>query len=263
MFKDDRKDFEAKWEDIKVFIEYGMLTQDKFADKMDKCYLVQDTDGNFYTVEEVKAKVEALQKDKNEKVILLYTHNTEEHHSFISQAKKRGYTVLVMDSPLTSHMLMKLEQRNDGVSFTRVDSDTLDKLIDKGEEMVSKLSKEQEEALKPLVEGLVDKKKYQVELSALSSDDAPMVITQSEFMRRMMEQQQSGGGGMMMGAFPEMYNLVVNSNHPLIAQISEEKEEVKQKALTEQALDLAMLSQGMLKGERLTGFINRSLELIK
>jgi molecular chaperone HtpG len=263
MFKDDRADFEAKWEDIKVFIEYGMLTQDKFADKMEKCYLVKDTDGNFFTMEEVKEKVEALQKDKNEKVILLYTHNAEEHHGFIAQAKGRGYTVLVMDSPLTSHMLMKLEQRNNEISFTRVDSNTIDKLIDKGEEMVSKLSKEQEEALKPLVEGLVDSKKYQVELSAMSADDAPMMITQSEFMRRMKEQQESGGGGMMMGAFPEMYNLVVNSNHPLVAQIAEEKEEAKQKTLTEQALDLAMLSQGMLKGERLTSFINRSIELIK
>lgn len=263
MFKNDRADFEAKWEDIKVFIEYGMLTQEKFADKMLGCYLVQDTDGNHYTLAEIKEKVEVLQKDKNEKVILLYTHNAEEHHSFIAQAKDRGYTVLVMDSPLTSHMLMKLEQKESGISFTRVDSNTIDKLIDKGEELVSKLSQEQEEALKPLVEGLVDSQKYQVELSPMGSEDAPMVITQSEFMRRMKEQQMSGGGGMMMGALPEMFNLVVNSNHPLISQIAEEQEADKQTALTQQALDLAMLSQGMLKGERLTSFINRSIDLIK
>ncbi|NNC82151.1 MAG: molecular chaperone HtpG, partial [Flavobacteriales bacterium] len=263
MFKNDREDFEQKWEDIKVFIEYGMLTQEKFADKMYNAYLLKDTEGKHYTVEEYTEKVEALQKNKDDKTVLLYTHDAEEHHAFISQAKERGYQVLVMDSPLTSHMLMKLEQKFSDVSFTRVDADTIDKLIDKGEDLPSKLSKEQEEALKPFVEELVDKQKYQVELNPMSESDAPMLITQSEFMRRMKEQQMSGGGGMMMGAFPEMYNLVVNTNHPLIAQIAEAKKEDKKKALTEQALDLAMLSQGMLKGERLTGFIKRSLDLIK
>ncbi len=263
MFKNDRKDFEEKWEDIKVFIEYGILTQEKFHDKMDKCYLVRDTDGAFYTLDEIKEKVEVLHKDKNEKIILLYTHDEVEHHSFIAQAKERGYTVLVMDSPLTSHMLMKLEQKHTDFSFTRVDSNSIDKLIDKGEELPSKLTSEQEEALKPMVQALVDEKKYQVELTPMSETDAPMVITQSEFMRRMKEQQQSGGGGMMMGMMPEMYNLVVNSNHPLVAQIVEEKKDEKKKALTQQALDLAMLSQGMLKGERLTTFIQRSIDLIK
>jgi molecular chaperone HtpG len=230
---------------------------------MDKCYLVRDTDGAFYTLDEIKEKVEVLHKDKNEKIILLYTHDEVEHHSFIAQAKERGYTVLVMDSPLTSHMLMKLEQKHTDFSFTRVDSNSIDKLIDKGEELPSKLTSEQEEALKPMVQALVDEKKYQVELTPMSETDAPMVITQSEFMRRMKEQQQSGGGGMMMGMMPEMYNLVVNSNHPLVAQIVEEKKDEKKKALTQQALDLAMLSQGMLKGERLTTFIQRSIDLIK
>lgn len=263
MFKDDREGFEAKWEDIKVFIEYGMLTQDKFTEKMKNAYLVKDTDGVHSTMAEFTEKVSALQKDKNEKTVFLYTHDAEEHHAFIAGAKERGYKVLVMDSPLTSHMLMKLEQNFSDVSFVRVDADTIDKLIDKGEDLPSKLNTEQEEALKPFIEGMVNSEKYQVALSPMSETDAPMVITQSEFMRRMKEQQMSGGGGMMMGMMPEMYNLVVNSNHPLVSQIVEESDDEKKATLAQQALDLAMLSTGMLKGERLTTFIQRSIDLIK
>jgi molecular chaperone HtpG len=263
MFKENREDFEAKWDDIRVFIEYGMLTQDKFYDKMDKIYLIKDEAGKYYTIEEYKAKVEALQKDKNDKVIFLYTHDAEEQHAMVKQAKDRGYNVAVMDSPLTSHILMRLESKHNEVSFVRVDSNPVEKLIDKGEDIPSKLSKEEQEALKPQVEALVDKKKYTVELESMSETDAPMLITQSEFMRRMKEQQMSGGGGMMMGQLPEMYNLVVNSNHPLITQITTDKDEEHRKALLQQSIDLAMLSQGMLRGERLTTFIQRSLELIK
>jgi molecular chaperone HtpG len=263
MYKEDRADYEQKWEDIRVFIEYGMLTQEKFNEKMDKCYLLKDNEGKFHTVEEYKAKVEVLQKDKNGKVVMLYTHDQEEHHALIQQAKNRGYDVVLMDSPLSSHILMKLESKHNDISFVRVDSNSVDKLIDKGEDVPSKLSKEEEEALKPMIEGFVDKKKYTVSVEAMSENDAPMLITQSEFMRRMKEQQMSGGGGMMIGQMPEFYNLVVNANHPVIGQISASKDEAQKKALIAQSMDLAMLAQGMLRGERLTTFIQRSLEFIK
>ena len=263
MYKEDRADYEQKWEDIRVFIEYGMLTQEKFNEKMDKCYLLKDNEGKFHTVEEYKAKVEVLQKDKNGKVVMLYTHDQEEHHALIQQAKNRGYDVVLMDSPLSSHILMKLESKHNDISFVRVDSNSVDKLIDKGEDVPSKLSKEEEEALKPMIEGFVDKKKYTVSVEAMSENDAPMLITQSEFMRRMKEQQMSGGGGMMIGQMPELYNLVVNANHPVIGQISASKDEAQKKALIAQSMDLAMLAQGMLRGERLTTFIQRSLEFIK
>jgi molecular chaperone HtpG len=248
MYKEDRADYEQKWEDIRVFIEYGMLTQEKFNEKMDKCYLLKDNEGKFHTVEEYKAKVEVLQKDKNGKVVMLYTHDQEEHHALIQQAKNRGYDVVLMDSPLSSHILMKLESKHNDISFVRVDSNSVDKLIDKGEDVPSKLSKEEE---------------YTVSVEAMSENDAPMLITQSEFMRRMKEQQMSGGGGMMIGQMPEFYNLVVNANHPVIGQISASKDEAQKKALIAQSMDLAMLAQGMLRGERLTTFIQRSLEFIK
>ncbi len=263
MFKEDRPDFESKWEDIRVFIEYGMLTQEKFNEKMDKIYLVKDESGKFHTIEEYKAKVEALQKDKNDKTVILYTHDLEEQHALVNQVKERGYDVVIMDSPLTSHILMRLETKHHDIAFVRVDSNPVEKLIDKGEDIPSKLSKEEQESLKPLVEALVDKKKFTVEIESMSESDAPMLITQSEFMRRMKEQQMTGGGGMMMGQFPEMYNLVVNANHPLIGQVNSDKDEAHRKALLQQSIDLAMLSQGMLRGERLTTFIQRSLELIQ
>jgi len=263
MYKEDREDFEKKWEDIRVFIEYGMLTQEKFNEKMDKVYLLKDNEGKFHTIEDYKKKVETLQKDKRGKTVLLYSHNIEEQHALIQQVKERGYDVVLMDSPLTSHLLMKLESKHNDISFVRVDSNPVEKLIDKGEDVPSKLSKEETETLKPMIEGLVDKKKYAVQIESMGEKDAPMLITQSEFMRRMKEQQMSGGGGMMMGQMPEFYNLVVNANHPIMGQILTSKDEAHSKALLQQSLDLAMLAQGMLRGERLTTFIQRSLEMIK
>ncbi len=263
MFKDDRADFEAKWDDIKVFIEYGMLTQDKFLDKMAEIYLVKDTDGKYYTLAEYKAAVETLQKDKNDKVVAPYTFDKVEHHSFIVKADARGYKTLIMESPLTPHMVQRLESKDPEMFYTRVDSNSIDKLIDKGEEIPSKLSKKQEEKMQPLIEGQVEKEKFMVQFESMPEDDAPMMITQSEFMRRMKEQQaMGGGGGMMMGQMPDMFNLVVNSNHPLIVKIAEEKTKKNREKLLKQTVDLALLSQGMLKGEDLTTFINRSLELI-
>ncbi|MFT7155057.1 MAG: molecular chaperone HtpG [Parvicella sp.] len=264
MFKDDRKDFEEKWDNISVFIQYGMLSDEKFYERAEKFTLLKSTTGEYYTPEEYKEKVTAAQTDKDGKLVYLYTHDTELHHSLIEGAKDKGYDVLVMDSPLSSHFIQKLEQKA-GVSFSRVDADTLDKLIVKDEEIPSKLSDAEKEKLKPVFEANIPEGKAQftVQFENLSETDKPVMITQSEFMRRMTEQQALGGGGMhMMGEMPEMYNMVVNANHPIVSKVLQEKDEAKQKELSKQAIDLALLSNGLLKGVNLTKFINRSLELI-
>ncbi|MBT4776169.1 MAG: molecular chaperone HtpG [Crocinitomicaceae bacterium] len=263
MFKDDRDDFQNKWDDIKVFIQYGMLSEDKFYDKAQKFNLFKTTDGDYFTTEEFKEKISAAQTDKDDKLVILYATDVDEQHAFIATAKERGYTVAVMDSPLDVHVISMLEQKLDKTTFARVDADTIDKLIQKEEEQPSKLTKEDEEKLKPVFEGLVSKDKFVVQFESMSETDVPMMITQSEFMRRMKEQQAMGGGGMnFMGNMPEMFNLVVNANHPLTSQILGEKSKKAQKNLAKQATDLALLAQGMLKGEELTAFIKRSVGLL-
>lgn len=261
MFKNDRPDFEKKWEDIKVFVEFGMLTDEKFNEKAGKFYLVKSVDGTYATIEEHKTKIAANQTDKNEKVVALYASDEKEQHSFIESAQDRGYDVVLMNSPLSSHIVAKLEQESEGMSFARVDSATPDKLIEKEEALPSKLSDEEKEALKPIVEGTVDKGKFNVQFEPMSEKEQPMVITQSEFMRRMKEQQATGGGNMF-GTLPEMYNLVINSNHPLIAGMASETDDDKKKKTIAQLVDLAMLSQNMLKGKALSDFIKRSINLI-
>jgi len=262
MFKKDRKDFESKWNDIEVFIQYGMLSDDKFGERAEKFTLLKNTDGEYFTLEEYKEKVKDAQTDKENKIVYLYTHNEEEHHSLVEVAKAKGYDVLLLDGPLSSHYIQKLEQK-EGVSLARVDADTMDKLINKEEAQPSKLSKEEEEKIKPVYEVNVEKEKFTVQFESMSEKEQPVVITQSEFMRRMKEQQAMGGGGMqMMGAFPEMYNLVVNSNHPLTSKILDEKDASKKEKLAKQAVDLALLSNGMLKGKDLAEFINRSVDMI-
>ena len=261
MFKKDRSDFEGKWDDINVFIQYGVLTDEKFNEKAKAFSLFKNTKEEYFTLEEYKEKVKAAQTDKNDKIILLYTHDKEEHHSLIKTANDKGYDVLVLDGPLSSHYISKMEQ-DLGVSFARVDADTLDKIIAKEEDIPSKLDKEQEESLTPLFEKVVDKEKFQIQIESLSEVEKPVIITQSEFMRRMKEQQAVGGGGMhMMGAMPEMYNLVINTNHVLTSKIVDTKGK-KQEKLAKQAVDLALLSHGLLKGEDLTDFVERSFELI-
>ena len=262
MFKKDRKDFESKWSDIEVFIQYGMLTDDKFGERAEKFTLLKTTDDEFFTFEEYKEKVKDAQTDKDSKLVYLYSHNAEEHHSLIEVAKAKGYNVLLLDGPLSSHYIQKLEEKQ-GVSLARLDADTIDKLINKEEAQPSKLSKEEEDKVKPVFESNVTKDKFTVQFESMSETEQPVVITQSEFMRRMKEQQAMGGGGMqMMGAFPEMYNLVVNSNHPLTSKILAEKNKGKKEKLAKQAVDLALLSNGMLKGKDLADFISRSVEMI-
>jgi len=261
MFNEDRKDFEEKWDDLKVFVEYGTLTDDKFGDKANKFTLLKNTEGEFFTIEEYKEKVAATQTDKDDKLVVLYANSNEAHHQFINNAKDRGYDVLIMDSPLTPHFIAKLEGTLENVTFARVDSDTLDNLIKKDIEVPSKLSDEEKEKLKPIFEGVVNKEKFTIQFESMSETEAPVIITQPEFMRRMQEQQRMGGGNMFGGAFPEMFNFVVNVNHPTVGSLLRKKGDNKTK-VAKQLSDLAMLSQGMLKGEDLSKFINRSVELI-
>lgn len=260
MFKKDRVDFEEKWDDLQVFVQYGTLSDEKFAEKAKGFSLLKNTEGSFFTLDEYKEKVSAFQTNKDGKVVLLYTNDKEGQFSFVKKAKERGYDVLTLDGPLIPHWISKLEQEMDNVSFARVDADTLDKLIQKEEEIPSKLSKDQEESLKTVFEKVSNKEKFQVQFESMSENDAPIVITQPEFIRRMMEQQRLGGGGFY-GAFPETYNLVVNSNHPKVVDLlvnDADHQESKAKLLT----DLALLSHGMLKGEALDSFIERSIELV-
>ena len=264
MFKKDRKDFESKWDDVRVFIEYGMLTEEKFFDKANDFAMYKNTDGFYYTLNEFIEKVKEKQKNKDNKTILLYTNDGDEQHSFVQSANDKGYEVLELNGPLVSHLISKLEGKNTDVQFSRVDADTIDKIIEKEENTISKLSDKEQKKLKEMIESQVEKEKFTVQIQNLSSDDSPIVITQSEFMRRMKEQQQLSGGGMQMfGNMPESYNLVVNSNNELIGNILSEKKKAKRIDLIKQILDLALLSQGMLKGEKLTGFISRSINLIK
>lgn len=262
LFKKDRKVFEEKWNDIKVVIEYGMLSEDKFFDKAQNFALYPNVDNGFFTFEELKDKVSKSQTDKDGNLILLYASNVNDQHSYIESAKEKGYEVLLLDSPIISHLIQKLETSNEKIKFTRVDADVVDKLIQKDEKEVSKLNDKEKEKLKNIVEETVPKEKYTVQLEAIDSNSAPFVITLPEFMRRMKEMQQSGGNGMF-GNMPEMYNLIVNVNNPICSEILNSKSKAKKERLINQSLDLAKLSQNLLKGEELTSFIKRSFDLIK
>lgn len=261
MFKKDRADFEEKWDDLSVFVQYGMLSEDKFSDKAKTFALLKDTDGTSYTMDELKEKLGPIQTDKDNKLVLLYTGDKEAHFGFIQKAQARGYKVLLLEGPLAPHWIQKLEMIYNDVQFARVDADTLDKLIRKEEELPSKLSEEDKKSLQPLFEEVVDKDKFTVQFESMSADEAPIIITQPEFIRRMMEQQKLGGGGFY-GAFPERYNLVVNGNHPKIQEVLETKTAKSKERKVKQLTDIALLSQGMLRGEALNAFIERSIELI-
>ncbi|MDN3594966.1 molecular chaperone HtpG [Zunongwangia endophytica] len=263
LFNNNREDFQEKWNDIKVVIEYGMLTEDKFFEKAQKFALYPTIDNEYYTFEELKETIKDNQTDKEGNLVVLYASNQNEQHSYIQAAKDKGYKVLLLDSPIISHLLQKLESSEEKVTFTRVDSDHVDNLIKTDEEKISKLSDDEKEKLKGDFEKVVPKEKYTIQMEAMDSDAAPLIITQPEFMRRMKEMQQTGGGGMFgMGNMPEMYNLVVNTNHPLTSEILGAEEETQQR-LIKQSLDLARLSQNLLKGEELTNFIKRSFDMVK
>jgi|TARA_R110000782_G_scaffold80846_4_gene159851 molecular chaperone HtpG len=263
LFKNDRADFEQKWDDIKVFIEYGMLSDEKFFERAQKFALYKTTDGKYYTMDELTEKIKPLQTDKDNKIVFLYASDVQEQHSFIEAATNKGYEVIVLDTALTAHLVGKLEQTVKDSTFARIDADTIDKLINKDEKIPSKLSDKEQEKLKPIIEEVVPKEKFTVLFESMNETDQPMTIVQPEFMRRMKDMSKVGGGmNMFGGAMPDSYNLVVNANHPIISKILNEKDATKQKEITKQTADLAMLSQNMLKGEELTKFIKRSLELI-
>ena len=264
LFTENREDFEKKWNDIKIVLEYGMLSEPKFYEKAGAFVFYPTVDGKYFTLDELKENLKATQTDKDGKLILLYAGNKEQQHSYIQSAKEKGYEVLLLDSPIISHLIQKLEADNSDLSFVRVDSDHIDNIIKKEETTISKLSEEEKESLKTVLENLVPKQTYSVQLESLDSNAWPFIITQPEFMRRMKEMSQSGGGGMFgMGNFPEMYNLVVNTNSDLATNILKTEDKSVQESLVKQALDLAKLSQNLLKGEELTAFVKRSFELIK
>ena len=264
LFNSNREDFEAKWDDIKIVIEYGMLSEDKFFEKADAFALYPTVDGAHYTYEELYNKIKAKQTDKDDKLVILYASNKDTQHSYIESAKAKGYEVLMLDSPIVSHLIQKLETTKENISFARVDGDHIDNLIKKDETAISKLSEEEKTTLDALLKEVVPSEKFMVQLEAMDSDASPFIITQPEFMRRMKEMQQTGGGGMnMFGNMPEIHNLIVNTNSELVSEILNTKTKKKQERLITQSLDLARLSQGLLKGEELTNFIKRSYDMIK
>ena len=259
MFNGDRADFEAKWDDIKVFIEYGMLTDDKFFDRALKFCLFKTVAGTYSTFEEMKERIKETQKDKSGKVVVLYASDKEAQHGRINKAHDRGYEVIVMEGPLAAHLISRLENHDPELQFKRVDADILDKLIERDEELPMLLSEDQQNTLKPIIEEVAGSEKFKVSFASMSTDESPFLITENEFMRRMKEQQLAGGGGFQMfGNLPDSYNLVVNANHPLVSELAS-SEDAAQKETIRQLTDLARLSHGILKGEELTTFVERTV----
>ena len=262
IFKKERDKFQEKWNDIKVIIEYGMLSEEKFYEKAKNFALYPSTDNEYFTFDELINEIKENQTDKEDKTIILYATDLKEQDSYIKLAKGKGYKVLLLDSPIISHLIQKLESSEKNISFSRVDSDTLENLIKKDEKSISKLDDKQKDKLKGYLEEIIPKEKFTLQLEALDSDTIPFMITQPEFMRRMKDMQATGGGGMF-GNMPEIYNVVVNTNSNLISNILSIKTKNKRERLIKQSMDLAKLSQNLLKGEDLTDFIKRSFDLIK
>lgn len=262
IFKNNREDFEKKWDDIRVFIEYGIITEPKFWERAEKFTLLKNNEGKYFTFEEYKNHITATQTDKDKKLVYLYASDQKEQHGFITAATERGYDVLIMDGPLDNHFINTLEQKFENTSFVRVDSDVIDNLIKKEDALPSKLSDEEKEKLKPVFEEIAGKEHYHILFESLSETEMPVQITRPEFMRRMKDMSVLGGASYM-GNLPDSFNLVINSNHPLVTKLNDEKDEESRKSLAKQMVDLAKLAQNLLKGEDLTGFIKRSIEIMK
>jgi len=261
LFNENREDYEKKWNDIKIVIEYGMISEDKFFDKSDKFALYPTTDGKYYLWSELEEKLKPMQTDKDGNLVLLYATNEHDQHSYIQAANDKGYEVLLLDSPIVPHLIQKLETSKEKISFARVDADHLNNLIKKEDAAISKLNEEEKESLKKNIEEAVNDTKFSVQIEDLESTEAPFMITQPEFMRRMKDMQATGGGGMFgMGGFPEMYNLVVNSNSKLASEILKNENAEEKNTKIKYALDLAKLSQNLLKGKDLTDFIQKSYQ---
>ena len=262
LIKKDRKKYEEKWNDIKIIIEYGMLSEDKFFEKSDSFSIYPDTNNNFYTFDELIKSIKKSQTDKDGKTIILYASNVDEQDSYIKAAESKGYKVLLLDSPIVPHLIQKLESKKENISFARVDSDSIDNLIKKEDNIISKLDDKEKDKLKTYIEAVIPKEKYTIQLEALDSKELPFIITQPEFMRRMKDMQQSGGNNMF-GSMPEIHNVIINVNNDLVNTIFNSKSKAKRERLIKQSLDLARLSQNLLKGEELTSFIKRSFDIIK
>ena len=263
LFTENRADYEAKWNDIKIVLEYGMLSEPKFYEKGGEFFLYPTVDNTYFTLSELKEKIVINQTDKDNKLVVLYAANKDAQHAYIQAAKEKGYEVLLLDSPIVSHLIQKLESENEGLTFVRVDSDHVDHLIKKNDEKISVLNEEEKDKLKGIIENYIQKEKFTVQLQAMDSTQLPIMITQPEFMRRMKEMSATGGGMFGMGKMPEIYNLVVNTNHELSNQILNNSDSAVQEKLVKQAVDLAKLSQNLLQGEELTSFVKRSFELMK
>jgi len=262
LFRNDREGFSQKWNDIGLFVKYGMLSDEKFYDRAKNFALLQNVEDKFFTLDEYKEYVQANQQDKNENLVLLYTSDPEKQHAFVEAAKDRAYDVLKLDTIIDSHFIGMLEQKLEKTTLKRVDSENIDKLIEKDEVKESVLSEEEKTALKEVFEKAINNTNMQVSIEPLSPNDAPVLITMPEFMRRMKDMQRTGGGGMMfMGNLPDTYNVSINANHAINSRILKATDETKEK-IAKQAFDLALLSQNMLTGSALTAFVKRSVELI-
>jgi len=262
LFKNDRPGFEEKWSDIGVFVKYGMISEDKFYDKAKDFVLLTNTTKQNFTLEEYKEKVEPVQTDKDGRLVYIYTNDPSKQDAFIQSANKKGYDVLLMDSPIDTHFISQLEQKLEKTSLKRVDADVTDKLIAKDENPESVLTEEQITKVKAIFDKAINKPAYKVELESLNPDELPVTVTMDEFMRRMKDMAAMGGGMSFYGSMPDNYKVVVNGNHKLISRILQDDNEDAQATLAKQAFDLALLSQGLLKGADLTEFVNRSVNLI-
>lgn len=264
IYKKDRKDFEKKWDDINVFVKYGIISDEKFYDRAKDFALLKNVNNEYFTFTEYKEKVSANQTDKDGNVAFIYSSDKGKQDSFIEAAKNKGYDVLLLDGILDSHFINTLEQKLEKVQIKRVDSDTVDKLIDKDEKLESVLSKEEQDKVKEVFEKAISNKSMTVAVESLSPTDLPVVITMSEFMRRMKDMAKLGGGGgySFMGTMPDSYNVAVNANHTIVQKILKAENDDQKSKLAKQAYDLALLSQNMLTGADLTSFIRRSVELV-
>jgi len=264
LFKNDRKAFEEKWDDIKVFIQYGMLSDDKFYDRIKSVNLFKNIEGKYFTTEEYQEHIKANQTNKSGDMIGLYTTNEDEQYSYIQKAKDRGYDVTVMDGVLDNHFVDLMERKLEKTKFVRVDAESIDKLIEKEEAQVSKLTEDQQKELKPIFEKDLDTKSFTIAFESLSETEDPILITQPEFMRRMKDMQAMGGGQMaFMGDMPDSYNVVINSNHPMVTSMIDDKDDAHKQLVAKQLIDLAKLSQNLLKGKDLAEFVKRSVGIIK
>jgi len=262
LFKKDRKVYEEKWNDIGLFVKYGMISEEKFAEKGKDFTLLKNTKGEFFTLPEYKEKVSPVQKDKNDQIIYLYATNVDKQDSFIQSAHKKDYDVLVMDSPIDSHFIQHLEMKEEKTSLKRVDADVADKLIQKEDAYANLLTEEQSKKVKEIFEKAISNTNYTVEVEGLSPEEMPVTVTMEEFMRRMKEMAQMGGGMSFYGAMPDHYKVAINGNHPAVDKILKSENEEEQAKLAKQSFDLALLAQGMLTGKDLTEFVKRSVDMI-